>query len=254
MNTPIFADLTSTAIIVSAVFLVGLSKGGFGGVFGILGVPILTLIMPPLEAVAFLLPIYLVMDIISLWTWRGQWHKGLVWNILPMAILGICVGWITASIVSDKIVSFLVGSIALLFVFQRVVLKQDKSFKTSVVVKSWLGHFWGLIAGFTSFIAHAGGPPFQIYAMPLRLDPKVFTSSSVLIFSVLNFVKIGPYVALGRLNLSITWSALTMIPIAICATLLGALIVKKMNTEIFYPIMYGFLTLISLRLIVASLL
>jgi len=90
--------------------------------------------------------------------------------------------------------------------------------------------------------------------MPLRLDPKVFTSSSVLIFSVLNFVKIGPYVALGRLNLSITWSALAMIPIAICATLLGALIVKKMNTEIFYPIMYGFLTLISLRLIVASLL
>lgn len=251
MNTPIFADLTSTAIIVSAVFLVGLSKGGFGGVFGILGVPILTLIMPPLEAVAFLLPIYLVMDIISLWTWRRQWHKGLVWNILPMAILGICVGWIAASIVSDKIVGLLVGIIALLFVLQHVVLKQTK---ISLKTNTWAGHFWGLITGFTSFIAHAGGPPFQIYAMPLRLDPKVFTSSSVLIFSVLNFLKIGPYLALGRLNLNLTWSALTLMPVAICATLLGAAIVKKMNAEIFYPIMYGFLTLIALRLIFVSML
>jgi len=71
------------------------------------------------------------MDIISLWTWRRQWHKGLVWNILPMAILGICVGWITASIVSDKIVGLLVGIIALLFVLQHVVLKQNKNSKIS---------------------------------------------------------------------------------------------------------------------------
>mgnify|MGYP000154355215 FL=1 len=131
MNTPIFTDLTSIVTVVVAVFLVGLSKGGFGGAFGILGVPILALIMPPLQAVAFLLPIYLVMDIISLWTWRRQWHKGLVWNILPMAILGIGVGWITASIVSDKIVGLLVGIIALLFVLQHVVLKQTKNSKIS---------------------------------------------------------------------------------------------------------------------------
>jgi len=254
MNTPIFTDLISIVIVVVAVFLVGLSKGGFGGAFGILGVPILALIMPPLQAVAFLLPIYLVMDIISLWTWRRQWHKGLVWNILPMAILGICVGWVTASIVSDKIVGLLVGIIALLFVLQHVVLKQNKNSKISLETSTRAGHFWGLISGFTSFIAHAGGPPFQIYAMPLRLDPKVFTSSSVLIFSVLNFLKIGPYLALGRLNLNLTWSALTLMPVAICATLLGAAIVKKMNAEIFYPIMYGFLTLTALRLIFVSML
>jgi uncharacterized membrane protein YfcA len=171
-----------------------------------------------------------------------------------MAILGICVGWITASIVSDKIVGLLVGIIALLFVLQHVVLKQTKNSKISLETITWAGYFWGLITGFTSFIAHAGGPPFQIYAMPLRLDPKVFTSSSVLIFSVLNFLKIGPYLALGRLNLNLTWSALTLMPVAICATLLGAAIVKKMNAEIFYPIMYGFLTLIALRLIFVSML
>jgi len=161
---------------------------------------------------------------------------------------------ITASIVSDKIVGLLVGIIALLFVLQHVVLKQTKNSKISLETNTRAGHFWGLISGFTSFIAHAGGPPFQIYAMPLRLDPKVFTSSSVLIFSVLNFLKIGPYLALGRLNLNLTWSALTLMPVAICATLLGAAIVKKMNAEIFYPIMYGFLTLIALRLIFISVL
>ena len=252
MNTPIFSDLMSTLVVLVAVFLVGLSKGGLGGAFGILGVPILALIMPPLEAVAFLLPIYLVMDAISLWTWRGQWEKKLVLIILPVGIVGIAIGWITASIVSEEMVGLLVGIIALLFILQRLIYRKFKNFKFSIKQNNWSGYFWGLISGFTSFIAHAGGPPFQIYAIPLRLEPKVFVGSSVLIFSVFNLIKIGPYFALGRLNLAVTWSSLILIPVAVVATLLGAYIVKKMNTEIFYPIIYVLLVLTSIRLIWVS--
>ena len=131
MNTPIFSDLMSTLVVLVAVFLVGLSKGGLGGAFGILGVPILALIMPPLEAVAFLLPIYLVMDAISLWTWRGQWEKKLVLIILPVGIVGIAIGWITASIVSEEMVGLLVGIIALLFILQRLIYRKFKNFKFS---------------------------------------------------------------------------------------------------------------------------
>ena len=139
MNTPIFTDLTSIVIVVAAVFLVGLSKGGFGGAFGILGVPILALIMPPLEAVAFLLPIYLVMDAISLWTWRGQWEKKLVLIILPVGIVGIAIGWITASIVSEEMVGLLVGIIALLFILQRLIYRKFKNFKFSIKQNNWSG-------------------------------------------------------------------------------------------------------------------
>ena len=126
MNTPIFSDLMSTLVVLVAVFLVGLSKGGLGVAFGILGVPILALIMPPLEAVAFLLPIYLVMDAISLWTWRGQWEKKLVLIILPVGIVGIAIGWITASIVSEEMVGLLVGIIALVIILHRFLNRNIK--------------------------------------------------------------------------------------------------------------------------------
>ena len=145
MNTPIFSDLMSTLVVLVAVFLVGLSKGGFGGAFGILGVPILALIMPPLEAVAFLLPIYLVMDAISLWTWRGQWEKKLVLIILPVGIVGIAIGWITASIVSEEMVGLLVGIIALLFILQRLIYRKFKNFKSSIKQNNWSGYFLSLI-------------------------------------------------------------------------------------------------------------
>ena len=86
-------------------------------------------------------------------------------------------------IVSEEMVGLLVGIIALLFILQRLIYRKFKNFKFSIKQNNWSGYFWGLISGFTSFIAHAGGPPFQIYAIPLRLEPKVFVGSSVLIFS-----------------------------------------------------------------------
>ena len=252
MHDFIFLDLTSATVITLAVFLVGLSKGGFGGAFGLLGVPILAFIMPPLEAAALLLPIYLFMDAVSLWAWRGHWSKPLIWAILPMAIVGIGIGWMTASIVSDEIVGLIIGSTALLFVFQSLILKVKSNSKAFSRTNIWSGRFWGLVSGFSSFIAHAGGPPFQIYAMPLRLDPKIFAGSSVLIFSVLNFIKIGPYLVLGRLNTEMAMSSVIFIPVAVGATLLGAFIVRRMEADLFYPIMYTILILVSVRLIIVG--
>lgn len=232
-----------------AVALVGLSKGGLGGAFGLLGVPIMAIFMPPIQAAAVLLPTYLVMDAVSLWSWRGQWDKSLIRLMLPAAMLGVGIGWATASIVPDGIVRLIVGVMALLFVVRSVIFQYSDRTDTMHQQRPWAGRFWAVISGFTSFVAHVGGPPFQIYVMQQRLDPKVYTGTSVLFFASLNAAKVVPYFALGQLNYEVLAFSIVLLPMAVTTTLLGAYIVRRMRIEIFYPFMYVMIFLVSLKLI-----
>ncbi len=232
-----------------AVVLVGLSKGGLGGAFGLLGVPIMAVYMPPLQAAAVLLPTYLVMDAVSLWSWRGQWDKSLIRLMLPAAMLGVGLGWATASTVPDDIIRLIVGVVALLFVMRSVKLRVSGWAGAVHQPRPWIGRFWAIVSGFTSFVAHVGGPPFQIYTMPLRLDPKVFTGTSVLFFACLNAAKVVPYFALGQFSPDMLTFSIVLLPVAVSATLVGAYVVRQMRTEIFYPFMYGMIFLVSIKLI-----
>lgn len=249
MENVIISDpVTLTASLIAVAF-VGLSKGGLGGAFSLLGVPIMALFMPPLQAAALLLPIYLLMDAVSLWTWRGQWNKNILWQMVPAALVGIVIGWLTASIVSDAAVRLLVGIVALGFVAMTVIRVRYQSSKTARGNNPLAAHFWGLLSGFTSFVAHAGGPTFQIYVMPMRLTPSLYTGTSVVFFAIMNASKIIPYYALGQFDLQNFSVLIPMLPVAVIATLSGAYIVKRMKAETFYPFMYSMVAIVSIKLI-----
>jgi uncharacterized membrane protein YfcA len=244
LQNPIFY-----AVAVPAVVLVGLSKGGFGGALGVIGVPLMALAMPPVQAAAILLPILVLMDIAALWAWRSadrDWHT--FRNLIPGAMVGIGIGWLMAAIVTEAAVKLIVGLIAFGFVLRWVWQKyagRDKPHGHNVIS----GAFWGTVSGFTSFVAHAGGPPYQVYTLPLRQDPKLYTATSVVFFAVVNAVKLIPYFALGELDTSNLKAAAALMPFAFLATVAGAAVVKRMRAEIFYPITYALVFLLSLKLI-----
>ena len=237
------------AVAVPAVILVGLSKGGLGGAVGFIGVPVMALAMPPVQAAAILLPILVLMDLVSLWAWRGHFNRMILWQMLPAAMLGILIGLLTASMVSPGMVRLLLGVVAIVFVGRWLYLQlaghSDRKSEPNAV----RGAFWGAVTGFTSFVAHAGGPPFQVYALPLKLDPKIFTGTAVIFFAVTNAVKLVPYFALGQFDRTNLTVSLVLMPLAPLATLAGAAIVRRMRPEVFYPFTYGTVALIALKLI-----
>ena len=112
-----------------------------------------------------------------------------------------------------------------------------------------LAAFWGTVAGFTSFVAHVGGPPFQVYTLPLRLDPKVLTGTGVIFFAVTNAIKLVPYFALGQFDTTNLAASVVLMPIAPLATLAGAWLVRRMRPEIFYPFTYATVALIAVKLL-----
>ncbi len=230
-----------------AVAIVGLSKGGIKG-FSMLGVPILALYMPPLQAAALLLPSYLIMDATALWTWRNYKDWSIIRDTLPAAILGIIIGTFLASAISDAAVRLILGFILLAFVLRQSYLAWKKRIEPAKP-NPWKARIWGAAAGFTSFIAHAGGPPFQVYVLPLRLDPKVLVGTSTIFFAVVNLIKVIPYFWLGEFDDQTLASTLVLIPVTASFVLIGAMIVKRLKPDVFYVLTYAMEFLIALKLI-----
>lgn len=232
---------------VAAVILIGLSKGGFGGALALLGVPMVALVIPPVQAAAIFLPILVAMDLAGLYAWRGVYHKPTLVIMLPGAVIGIALGWATAAYVNDSHIRLIVGTISLLFALQWWLAGGDN--RPASAGQPWKGRFWGTIAGFTSFVSHAGGPPFQLYTLPLKLDKTLYAGTGVIFFAVVNAVKLPPYFALGQFSTANLMTSAMLIPLAPLATFAGAWLVKRVDQTLFYRITYAALIPVGLKLI-----
>lgn len=245
---PFITDPWFYAVAVPAVILVGLSKGGFGGAMALLGVPLMALVISPVQAAAIMLPILIVMDAVSLWSWRGSYDSRTLRIMLPAGLVGIGLGWLTAAYVTVPMVRLIVGLVALAFTLRYLWLRYVGE-PGARPHRPWSGRFWGLVTGFTSFVSHAGGPPYQMYALPLRQDPRIYTGTSVIFFSVVNVVKLVPYFALGQFDSANLATSAVLLPLAPVATLAGAWLVRKLRAELFYPFMYAMMAAAAVKLI-----
>ncbi|MET0943332.1 MAG: sulfite exporter TauE/SafE family protein [Mesorhizobium sp.] len=245
----LLADPSFYAVAVPAVLLVGLSKGGFGGAMGFVGVPLMALVMSPVKAAAILLPILVLMDIVSLWTWRGVFDRRILAIMLPGSMAGIAAGWMMAAMVTADMVRLIVGAVAIVFAFRWFYLRYRHGADHATKPKRIAGVFWGAVAGWTSFVAHIGGPPYQMYTLPLRMDPKIYTGTSVVFFAVTNAVKLIPYFALGQLDAANLTASAMLMPLAPLATLAGAWLVRRMRPEAFYTLSYATVAVVALKLL-----
>jgi len=245
----IITDPMFYAVAMPAVILVGLSKGGFAGGVGFVGVPLMALTVSPIQAAAILLPILCLMDIVSVWTWRGVYDRQTLVSMLPGSVIGIGLGWLMAAVVTPVVVKLVVGLVAAVFVSRWLYQLARRASTRHAPHNRIAAALWGTVSGFTSFVAHVGGPPFQVYALPLRLDPKVLSGTSAIFFAVTNAIKLIPYFALGQFDAVNLATAAILMPLAPLATLAGAWLVRRMRPDVFYPLTYATVALIALKLI-----
>ncbi|MEM6410748.1 MAG: sulfite exporter TauE/SafE family protein [Pseudomonadota bacterium] len=229
-----------------AVVLTGISKGGFGGL-ALFAVPLMALIMSPIRAAGIMLPILILMDWISVWAYRKTWDRRILWLTLPGAMAGILLGGLLAGYVDEVFVLFSVGLIAIAFPIY-AVLKPDTG-GSFIVGNRPLGALAGITAGFTSFLAHAGGPPFQAYAIPQNLEKRIYAGTSVMFFFVVNAVKLVPYAMLGQFSADNLTTSLILMPLAPIGVLTGVWLVNRIDQTVFYRIIYVLIFAVGLKLI-----
>ena len=248
----LLADPWFLLVAIISVLITGISKGGFGG-FALLSVPLMSLAISPIQAAGIMLPIMIPMDILSIWVYRHHWDARILTILIPAAILGITIGGFTAGWVNDDFVRFLVGIIAVLFTIHRArgVLRMASSgaeVERPPPSKPW-GIFWGMCAGFTSFLAHAGSPPYQVYMLRQGLRKKTYTGTSVMFFASANAIKLIPYGMLGQLsatNLSVSAALLPLVPIGV---FIGVWLNRKIPEKVFFSIVLSSILLVGIKLI-----
>jgi uncharacterized membrane protein YfcA len=242
---PVISDPYFYAVAIPAVILLGLSKGGFVSV-GMTATPLLALYMPPLEAAALILPVLISQDVISIYVYRRDWDASNLKLLIPGALIGMGLGWLIASHVSDNAVRIAVGSIGLSFVAYTWLRRADLEPRRMGAAS---GVFWGAMSGFTSFMTQGGSPPYQVYVLPQRLPKLVLVGTTTMFFAAVNAMKIVPYFMLGTFTPRNLSTSLALFPIAVAANFAGVWLVRHTPTEVFYKIAYTLMLMISLTLL-----
>lgn len=236
MMFPFITDPYFYAVTIPAVLLLGVSKSGFGAGFGSLAVPMMALAVSVPQAAAILMPVLLLMDVLGMAAFRKDFDLKLLKFLLPWGLVGIVMGALLFKMLNPQTVAGIVGGFTLLFLAQRLLFAPKLE---SPPPPRWLGAVLTATSGFTSFIAHAGGPPVNAYMIPLRLSPIRFTATMAFFFFVINLAKWLPYAWLGLLDWCNFATSLVLLPIAPIGVWVGVRLARRISQVLFYRFLYA---------------
>jgi uncharacterized membrane protein YfcA len=237
------------AVAIPAVLLFGISKGGFGGGLGTAAVPLMALVISPVQAAAILLPILCVMDLVALWKFRGKWLWPELKVLLPASLVGILVGTLLFEYMSAAIVRLIVGCVAIGFTLHYWFNRRQMAESAADYYPRSYGVAGGAVAGFTSFVAHSGGPPISMYLLRRPLDRMDFAATTVLFFAVVNYVKLIPYAWLGQLSADNLATSAALVVLAPVGVLIGAWLHARISDRFFFALVYVLLFAVGLKLV-----
>jgi len=232
---------------VISVIILGVSKSGFGAGLGILSLPLMASQSSINEALAILLPLLIAIDLVGL----RRFIRNANWRILkiitPPAIVGLLLGMFFFTAITPKVLTLSIGIFTLLFLIQNLAMshmdmKEAKSYP-------WLGRVMGLTSGFTSFVAHIGGPPITVYMLREKLLPMVYTSTLGIFFMFINFGKLGPYAYLELLNYRQLATSIILLPCVPVGVYSGFYLAKRISMKWYYRLERFFLLIASIKLI-----
>lgn len=213
-----------------AAFLIGFNKAGLAGTLGPFVTVLLALSIPADDAVGLLLPILIVADWFTLAAHWREWDTSIYLRLLLASLVGIAVGSVVISVVSETVLRRVIAVAMLGFVMfyiksRSIRLDPEKSDR----------YVWpaGATSGLISTLAHLGGPPVFVYLMTTNLNPRRFVATSAVLFATINLLKVPGYFLAGLFNgeliVSTMWTWV-MIPVGV---LVGRALVDKINRDKF---------------------
>lgn len=242
------ADWTFYALAIPAVILLGLAKGGFAGM-GALSLPLLALAIDPVRAAAITLPLLIAQDVVGVWAFRRTVDWRLLGWMLPGAAGGIALGYLFAASVTPAAIMAAVGAISILFGGYRLWAARHRAPRAAARWPEWLGTLFGVASGFTSQIAHAGQPPFQLWVLPRDLPRDRLVGTTAIFFAAVNWIKVPAYAALGQFTAANLLTAAALMPLALGATVAGVALVRRVSPERFYTAIYVLMIGVGIALI-----
>jgi len=234
-----------------AVLFLGVAKAGFGGGAGVLGAPLIALTIPVSAAVALLLPLLMLCDLFSVVDFSLKLKRRSVALLLPGAAVGIVVGTMFFGYLLDNtaILRTGVGVLALVFVGFHVLRTLAGKALEARHPQAVEGVVLGVLCGFTSTLAHAGGAPVAVYLLPQRLSRQLYVGTTVIVFAAVNGMKMPAYIWLDLYHVGNLATVALLAPLTFVGVRLGILLNRHFSDLWFNRVIYGILLVTGVKLV-----
>ena len=240
-------DPITISLMLTGVFTIAFLKGGFGGGFAIVGIPLLALVMDPLTAGALLAPLFVVMDLFALRYWKSTtWSKPDLRVLLPGLVIGIGMGTVLLSVLDGHAVAITIALITLIFSgmwFRRggEVVVRSRSLPKALAA--------GIGSGVTTMVAHSGGPPLALYLLGLGLPKALYAGTTSIFFTLGNLIKFIPWLWVAGTSNELWWLMAISLPVIPFGVFLGWRLHEKLDQKQLYRLCYGLLVITALKLL-----
>ena len=235
-------------VVALGMFMVGMAKGGGWASLAALAVPFVGLVLPIDDVIGMMLPVLMLADILAIGVHWKKWNKRLIILLIPTAIVGVTIGTLFLTNAPVRLIRIVIGVVVLLFAFYKLFEKSIFK-KLTYTPRNWHGLLAGLVGGFTSSVAHTGGPPIAIYLLLQNLQPRVFAATLAFFFFILNYIKVPFYYFGDVFNFDLLRQFLWLLPAVPLGIWTGKWLVVRVSKEQFDRIILFLLIITSFLLI-----
>jgi len=234
---------------IPAVLIAGISKGGFGSGAAFVAAPILAVVVDPMLALGIMLPLLMLIDLASLRAYWRQWSPPDVWVLCLGTLPGLVLGAALANRADPDVFRLVIGAICFAFlVWQGVSAAVGRRIRNRDFARP-VGLLTGALAGFASFVSHAGGPVLAVYLLSKGLGKTTYQATTVIVFWLVNIVKFVPYTVFGFITAETVAISVVLVPVALLGTYLGVRAHLFVPERLFFLITYVLLAAAGTKLI-----
>ncbi|MEU2687852.1 sulfite exporter TauE/SafE family protein [Streptomyces hygroscopicus] len=252
------------AALAAAAILVGFSKTAVSGA-NTVSLAIFAAVLPARESTGVLLPLLIVGDVLAVRTYRRHAHWGTLWRLFPAVAAGVVVGTVFLLWAGDAAVRTSIGAILLLMAGvtlwrRRTAARADTPAVPAAPVVPTApdtdgagarlkAGSYGVLGGFTTMVANAGGPVMSLYLLSAGFRKLGFLGTSAWFFLIVNVAKVPFSVGLGLIDgRSLLLDALLAL-FVVPGAFIGKACVDRINQKLFERLVIAATVLGGLQLL-----
>ena len=239
MNTMTLWHITGWefAALAFAALLVGFSKTAVSGA-NTVSLAVFAAVLPARASTGVLLPLLIVGDVLAVFTYRRHAHWPTLWRLFPAVAAGVVVGTVFLMWADDDVVRTSIGATLLLMtavtVWRRRTGDADED-PDAVVTRAGRikARSYGVLGGFTTMVANAGGPVMSMYLLSAGFRKLGFLGTSAFFFLVVNVAKVPFSAGLGLIDGSSLLLDAALAVFVVPGALIGTWAVPRINQRLF---------------------
>jgi uncharacterized membrane protein YfcA len=255
MNTLTLWHLTGWefAALAAAALLVGFSKTAVSGA-NTVSLAIFAAVLPARASTGVLLPILIAGDVLAVLTYRRHAHWPTLWRLFPAVAAGVLAGTVFLVWADDEVVRVSIGATLLLMTAvtlwrRRTADKEDDPDAVTTRAGRIKARSYGVLGGFTTMVANAGGPVMSMYLLSAGFRKLGFLGTSAFFFLIVNVAKVPFSAGLGLIDRHSLLLDAALVLFVVPGAFIGKWAVNRINQRLFEQLVIAATVLGALQLL-----